>query len=227
MNPNQLPHNMQSVELPKQSHTSLIVALLMSILFVVSLGFGIWAFIGKQENKSNLDTKIEAASEIAVEKAELAKEADFAERDKNPFKTYTGSATYGSLTFSYPRTWSVYAEENNTGKLLDLYAQPNVVTGTQASNSFALRVQTLDDSYDTLVAKFQKSAEDGKVTVAAFRAEKVPTVLGTRIAGEVVKDKQGTMILLPQRDKTFVLWTESTDYNTDFEAVIKSISFVP
>jgi hypothetical protein len=227
MNPNQNQHNMQAVQLPKQSHTSLIVALIMSILFVVALGFGVWAFIGKVENKSNLDEKIEAAAAVAVEKAEVAKEAEFAERDKNPFKSYTGSTTYGSLTYSFPRTWSVYTEENNSGKLLDFYAHPNVITGTAATNSFALRVQILDSSYDTLIAKYQKDAEKGTITVTAYRPEKVPSVLGARINGEIIKGKQGSMILLPQRDKTFIIWTESTDYVPDFENVIKTINFVP
>lgn len=213
--------------LPRQSHTSLIVALLMSILFVVALGFGIWAFIGMQANKTNLDAKIEAASEVAVKEAENSKELEFAERDKNPFKSYAGSATYGALNFSFPRTWSVYTEEKSSGTLLDFFAQPIVVNGTGNENSFALRVQIVDAQYDKVIAGFQKSATDGKVAVSAFRPEKVTSVVGSRISGEIVKGKVGSMVLLPQRDKTFLLWTESPDNLADFEKVIQSITFVP
>ncbi|MCA9324296.1 hypothetical protein KC992_04320 [Candidatus Saccharibacteria bacterium] len=231
MNPNQsLPPTMPSpknLQLPKQSHTSLIVALLMSILFVCALGFGIWAFIGMQENKTNLDAKIEAAADVAVKNAEQAKEAEFAEREKDPFKTYTGSATYGSLTFEYPRTWSVYTEEKDSGTLLDFYAHPNVVNGTDKSISSAFRVQILSSDYATEAEKVQKSGEKGEVSITAFRPEKTPSALGLKATGAIIKDKQGVMVLLPQRDKTLKIWTESADYVNDFERVIKTLFFVP
>lgn len=237
MNPNQNPMtnpsmpplpNGQNIQLPKQSHKSFIVAILMTILFLGAFGFGVWAFAGMQENKSNLDEKIEAASVVAVEKAEAAKEVEFAEREKDPFKQYAGPAQYGSLTFSYPKTWSMYIEQSDSGtELLDLYAHPNQILGLDKENSFAFRVQILSNSYDKEVEKIQKTAERGETSVSAFRAAKVPSELGVRVTGEVVTNKQGVMVLLPQRDKTIKIWTESVDFTGDFDRVIESLSFVP
>lgn len=236
MNPNQNPMTNpsmpqmqppQNVALPKQSHASFIVAILMTIFFLSAAGFGIWAFAGMQENKSNLDEKIEAASAVAVENAEAAKEVDFAEREKNPFKQYAGPAQFGSLGFSYPKTWSVYVEQAEKGTVLDLYAHPNQIAGLGSENSFAYRVQILSTSYDREAEKIQKLAEDGKATVSVFRPVNVPSELGLRAVGEINNKKQGVLVLLPQRDKTIRIWTESNDFATDFDAIIASLTFVP
>lgn len=213
--------------MPKQSHTSVIVALLLAIVLVPTLAFGIWAFIGMQENKSNLDDKIEAASSVAVQKAESTKEAEFSEREKDPYKPYNGSATYGSLSFNYPKTWSVYLEEQDSGTVLDYYAHPNVISGLDKSNSYAFRAQILSSDYASEAEKLQKLASSAKVTITAFTAKNVPSVLGIKATGEITTGKQGVMILLPQRDKTIKLWTESTEFIADFDKLSETINFVP
>lgn len=221
MNPN---NNLTQL---KQTHGSLIVVLLLVVALVASLAFGIWAFIGMQENKSDLDEKIAAASTVAVQKAESAKEVEFAEREKDPNKTYTGSATFGSLSFNYPKTWSVYLEEQDDGTILDYYAHPNVIAGLDKSNSYAFRAQILSSDYASEAEKLQKLAESGKATITAFTAKNVPTVLGLRASGEIVAGKQGVMILLPQRDKTIKIWTEATDFVADFDKISETINFIP
>lgn len=212
---------------PKQTHPALIFAVFMTIAFVGALGFGIWAFAGMQDNKTNLDAKVEAASEVAVAKAESAKEAEFAERDKDPYRGYTGPSTYGSLTYGFPKTWSVYLEEKESGTILDFYGHPLLIRGLGKENSFAFRAQILDSPYDKEVEKFQKQAEKGEVAVSAFRLTQVPSVLGVRVTGEVVNEKQGVMVLLPIRDKTIKLWTESNDFAADFDRIIESTTFNP
>ncbi len=213
--------------MPKQSHTALIVAIVMSLGFVVALIFGMWAFAGMQENKTNLDAKIEAANKVAVKAAEEAKEADFAEREKDPNRVYTGSATFGTLSFSFPKTWSVYTEEKESGTILNYYASPFLVRGTGAENSFALRAQIVDSNYDKEIEALNAGIKKGTITVSAYVLARVPNILGVRATGEIQKEKQGTMVILPLRDKTIKIWTESTDYLADFENVIASASFVP
>lgn len=212
---------------PKQHHGSLVLAVFMTIAFVCALIFGIWAFSGMQENKSNLDAKIDAASEVAVKEAEEAKEVEFAERDKDPFRSYTGPATYGSLSFGYPKTWSVYLEEKESGTILDFYGHPFVIRGLGSDNSFAMRAQIVSSDFDNEADKFQKKAEKGTVAISAFRLEQVPSALGIRVTGEIEKDKQGIAVLLPIRDKTIKLWTESTEYTSDFDKVIQTTTFNP
>jgi hypothetical protein len=217
---NQLPG------LPKQSHTAQIVAVIMSVLFTGALAFGVWAFAGMVDNQTNLDEKIAAASTVAVQKAESEKEVEFAAREKNPYKTYTGSATYGSLTFDYPKNWSVFAENSTSATILDFYAHPELIPGFKDTN-FAFRAQIIDKEYADELKSFDAKAKSGKVTVTAFRPDTAPEQLGAIIVGEIDSGKQGTLVLLPQRDKTFRLFTESQDYLNDYANIIKSVTFVP
>ena len=212
--------------LPHQSHKSQILAIVMSILFVLTLGFGVWAFAGMVENQSDLDAKIEAATDVAVQKAEQDKEAEFTEREKNPFKTYKGSATYGSLEFDYPKSWSIYVETSDKSTILDFYAQPEFIPGFE-DTKFAFRAQIVDTSYEQELSNYDKAAERGEVKVRAFRPERVPEQLGVIIDGEIERDGQGRMILLPQRDKTIKLFTESQDYLNDFSKIIDSVVYIP
>jgi hypothetical protein len=215
-------------KIPKQGHGGLVFGIIMTVAFVSALGFGLWAFSGMQENKTNLDAKIEKASDAAVKEAEDAKEAEFAEREKDPNRGYTGPSTYGSLTFAYPKTWSMYFEESESGgTILDLYAHPFAVRGLGSENSFAFRTQILASDFDKEAEKYQKQAEKGTVAVTAFKLELVPTVLGIRVTGEVAKDKQGIAVLVPLRDKTIKIWTESNDFASDFDKVIQSTTFIP
>lgn len=229
MNPNQNTHNLnpQNVQLPKQPSKSWIIAVLMTVGFVTALGFGLWAFMGKQENQTNLDKKIADASAVAVAKAEEAKEKVFTEREKDPFKTYTGSATFGSLSFSYPKSWSIYQDEKTSDTILNFFGQPNFISGLESSSVFAFRAQILSSSYDSEASKLQKLVESGKLTVVAFQPKNVPTTVGLLATGELAKDKVGRLLILPQRDKTFKFWTESNDYLNDFNRIIETINFVP
>ena len=228
MNPNVNPNiNNAQYPLPKQSHASLIITIILVIALISSLAFGVWAFMGMQANKSDLDEKIEVASSVAVKKAEESKELEFTEREKDPYKNYTGSATFGSVSFSYPKSWSIFLEEKDSGTVLDYYGHPNIVSGLDKANSYAFRTQILSSSYEKEAEKVQKLVESEKVTATAFIPKNVPTGLGLRVVGEIVPDKQGVMILLPQRDKTIRIWTESPDYITDFDKVIETLNYVP
>lgn len=221
------PQMLPPMREPRPSHISLIIAILMTVFFIAALIFGFWAYAGMQENKTNLDAKIETASEVAVKAAETAKEAEFAEREKDPNRVYTGSSTFGTLSFAFPKTWSVFTEEKDAGTILDYYSSPFLVRGTGAENSFALRAQILDSNYDKELDKFEQGIKKGAVTVAAYVLAKVPNVLGVRIVGEITKEKQGVMVILPLRDKTIRIWTESTDFIADFDKIIESASFIP
>lgn len=212
--------------LPHQSHKSQVVAIVMSVLFVLTLGFAIWAFAGMLENQSNLDAKIETATEVAVQEAETAKEAEFTEREKSPFKTYKGSATYGSLTFDYPKSWSVFIETSDTNTILDFYAHPEFIPGFDDTR-FAFRAQIIDSPYEDELADYDRAAERGEVKVRAFRPEKVPEQLGAIIEGEIDRDIQGRVVLLPQRDKTIRLVTETEDYLNDYTKIVNSMTYIP
>src|SRR3990172_3609611 len=106
---------------------SVLVIVLLLVGLVAAAGFGWWAFGQRPDYKNNFDKK--AAEEVAKAKAEQKTqlEKEFAEREKSPYKTFKGSATYGSVTFNYPKTWSGYVEEDNTSSPINGYFFPGIV----------------------------------------------------------------------------------------------------
>jgi hypothetical protein len=64
--------------------------------------------------------------------------------------------------------------------------------------------------------------------VSAFKAAKVPDIIGSRLDGAIEDEKNGVMILLPMRDKTLKLWTNSTQFKADFEThILPNFTFSP
>lgn len=218
---------MNTSRVREDGSASSLLLVVMMLAFVVSTAFGVWAFIGRQEKDDQLEQKIAAATVVAVQEAETAKEAEFAEREKNPFRSYAGSPTYGSLKFDFPKNWNVYAVDKDSGTILDFYAQPGIIPGLGNEVNFAFRVQIIDKPYQEVVSKLESAVKKGSITTAPYRAPLVPSELGLLVRGEVVKGKQGIQVFLPQRDKTFVLWTESEEFIDDFQKVMETLTFVP
>ena len=216
-----------------QKGSLLIPFILVLVLMLGATGFGIWAFIGRQDYKTNSDAKSAIAVKQALAVEDVKKDAAFAEAEKSPFKTYKGPETFGSIFFQYPKIWSAYISEvANNSTPINGYLNPDYVPDTtQSGASMALRVQVINTSYPLLLRGFDSAVQRGTVTVAPFKAAKVPNTLGSLVTGVVDTSRQNTtitMVMLPVRDKTIELWTEGPDHVDDFNKIIlPSFSFVP
>jgi len=212
----------------QEGSISLILAIVFGLFFLGASGFGLWAFSERQDFKNNVDQKVETAVTVAVQNAETAKDAEFVELEKLPTRVFTGSPTYGSLSFEYPKTWSVYAQEGTSGTVLDVYIHPGVIPGLQSKQPYALRAEILSTQYDTEVSKLLRFIEQGNITSEAFRPAALQNVLGLRVDGALDQDTTGSAVYLPLRDRTIRIYTESTEFLKDFnEIIIPSITFVP
>ncbi len=207
----------------------LIPFVISVILLVASIGFGGWAFMGRSDYKNNVDEKIAEAVGAAEEALSAKKDAEFAEKEKSPVRSYTGPAAYASVTFSYPKTWSAFIDEAATGNtVISGYFHPNAVPGLREGTNYALRMQVVEANYNTQLGSFSSSIKNGKVKVSPYSPAKVPTASGTRIEGEIISKKQGVMLLVPIRDKTLRVWTETNEYKADLDnIVLPSLTFAP
>lgn len=221
---------MRSLKNQKGQIKTLAIYLVLSlVVWAVTLGFAIWAYLGRQDLKNNINKKATDIANTAIEKVKKDKDAEFAQREKEPLKAYKGPAAFGSIVIKFPKTWSAFVSETNTGSQpIDGKFHPDFVPAEQAGTVFALRVQVKSTSYDNELKQFDSLAKGGQVKVTPFRAASVPGVLGARIDGEIMSQKRGTMILLPLRDKTLKIWTESGQFVEDLNnLVLPSLSFVP
>jgi len=218
--------------LARNQEGSLLIPLVISIVLLLTMaGFGIWAFLGRQDYKANSDAKSAAAVEAAVAAEDVKKDAAFAQAEKNPLKTYKGPEAFGTLVLQYPKTWAAYVAEGdaNSSTPINGYFQPNFVPDVGNNKSqFALRVQVVNTSYDQALNRVQGQVQNGQVTVTPYRLPKVPGILGARLTGQIVNQTQGVMVMLPLRDKTLEIWTEGTQFITDFNTnVLPNTTFSP
>lgn len=209
----------------------LVPFILCVVLLLGAIGFGAWAFAGRQDYKTNTDQKVAAAVVVAKQQESSDKDKAFAEAEKNPLKTYNGPEAYGSIQLSYPKTWSGYVDDSGTGSaLVNGYFYPGVVPSVNGqSNLFALRVQVINQSYSQVLNSLSSQQQSGKLTVSAYALPKVPKTVGVLLSGSIGGDnRSGTMVVLPLRDKTLEISTDGTQFGGDFNNIIlPNFSFSP
>lgn len=229
MPPNNLanhPHNYATTS--HQGSKMTIVLAITVLLFIGTLIFAIWAYGGMQDNKNNVDKKVQAAVTAAEQQLSVKKDQQFAEELKSPNKTYQGPDTFGSISFKYPKTWSGQVTVDDKGSTpVDGYFHPGVIPALDSSTAFALRVQIVSDSYDTVLSQFSNQASDSTIKISPYRAAKVKSVLGSIVTGAINDGQKDTMVVLPLRDKTIEISTQSDQYRGDFNNIMKSFSFSP
>lgn len=204
----------------------LLIPLIVSIVLLVgAMGFGVWAFAGREDYKNNSDQKVDAAVAVAKDETKSSLENDFLEREKYELKRYQGPLALGSVDFEYPKTWSVYEVVNSNS--ISLTMHPNRIP-SNPETAYALRVEVVSTNYDKVVDAFSSSVKKGTVQATAYSFPKMSDNVGTRFVGEVDKGKNGVFVAIPLRDKTIKVWTESDQYIKDLDDIIlKTFVFNP
>lgn len=225
---------MSSMEV-KRSQAGVINALvvpfvLVVLLFIGAAVFGVWAYQQMQDYKNNVGQKVQTAVASAKREESTAKDKEFAEKEKSPLRTYKGPSAYGSLRVQYPKSWSGYvADDTNNDPFVDGYFYPGIVPDIDNENaSFSLRIQVAAESYSDSLSEFNDQVDAKTVKVSPYKFKMVPGVIGSRIDGQIEEGKQGEMILMPMRDKTLKVWTNSDQFTTDFKKyILPNITFSP
>lgn len=216
---------------PKKSLNALLIPLILAVVFLLgAIGFAVWAYMGMQDYKLNVQPKIDQAVEIAKQETATAKDAEFVEKEKSPVRTYKAGVTAGSLVITYPKTWSAYVEESDQDtELVNGYFHPSFVPAANSGTDFALRVEVISRSYDEELKQLEGKAKSGKVKISAYKAPKMPAgQVGARIDGEINTGQQDSMVMFPLRDKTIKISTESAQFLGDFNnIVLANLTFEP
>lgn len=214
---------------PQRTHSLLLPLIVASVLLITAIGFGVWAFMERQDYKTNSDQKAAVAAQEAKAATEAVDAAKYAEEAKSPLKTYVGPSDFGSVTMQYPKTWSAYVIQEGSGNPLDGYFHPDVVPDVEEETSvYALRIEIVEQAYDKVLAEYVGTVEQGQAVVSPYTLPKVEGVVGSRISGQVTPDKQGNMVLFPLRNVTLKVWTETNQYSADFnDIILPNLTFSP
>lgn len=206
--------------------TSTIVIIGLSVFMVAFAGLAIWAYLNYMDQKNNVDSKISTAVATAEKKLGDDLEAKFIQREKEPLKSFTGPTDYGSLNFRYPKTWSVYVSNDGTkGTGYESYFSPGSVASVNSNTSrYALHVAIVNDSYEEVLADYEKLVEKGDLKSSAVKSANDQN--GTRLDGSFSKDIRGAAVVFKIRDKTAIIQTDADTFKADFDALVPTISFV-
>lgn len=219
------------VQAPRKGLNVLLIPLILTVLLlIVAIVFGMWAFMGMQDYKGNVQPKIDKAVAIAQEETKTAKDAEFIEKEKSPLKGYRSAQALGSISIQYPKTWSAFVTEKaDSSSPLDGYFHPGYVPGIASGTDFALRVKVVSKSYADYLKQFESKVKAGKLAISPYKAPNLPEgTVGSRVDGEINTGQQDSMVLFPLRDKTIEISTESAQFRGDFDSIIlANLTFVP
>ena len=216
---------------------STIVIILLSIALVGIGAFGVWAFINYREAQSNIDNKIELA-EAAAKKKEAEDQAEkYAQREKNPNLVFSGPADLGSVSFSYPKTWSSYVASNGAeGANYYAFFHPTTVPpvlstddNSKVSQRFALRVAIYNSSLENVLSEYQKTIDKGELSSSSVLANGKNA---TKLEGLFPNNKnkndriQGVAYFFKVNDKVLMLKTDGgATFRADFDKIVNTINF--
>lgn len=216
----QQPQLQPSYKPPKNSKGLVVGLGLSAALF---LGLFVWQFVQASQIRSNAQAEQDRAVAAANEELQEKLQAEFKTTLESDTSNFVGPDVLGRVTFTYPKTWSVFVETKGTNSIpLDVTMHPNAITDT--TPAFALRVQVIEEAYAEQVAEYNRSVEKGELTAKPVTYSEQN---GIRFDGLLEDDVQGSVVLLPLRDKTLLLQTESNNYQQVFTAILTSLNYVP
>jgi hypothetical protein len=208
----------------------LIPVIFLAMLLMGISAFAYWSYSSRQDYKNNTDQKVNTAVTTAIQQTQAIDAKNYFQKEKDPLDTFTGPSSFGSVIFKYPKTWSAYVAEASTSQTpINGYFYPGVVPDvTSQSNAYALRVQLIEQSYANSMQQFIGNVSSGQLSVSQYALPKLPNVIGSKLQGQLTSNKQGTMVVVPLLNMTLEIWTESSQFQSDFvNTVLPSLTFQP
>lgn len=214
---------------PKKDAAGLVKTIVIIFLALVSaafIGLFIWMMSQYHEAQSDLDDKIAVA--VAEANYEQAKkdEADFAEREKEPNRSFSGPDDYGGLSFKYPKTWSLYvAEDASNGGNYVAYFNPIQIDPLARESINALNLTIRNQSFESVVDSYKREVE-GKEPAMTVETITVNGATANRYVGKIPgTEHNGIVVVIKIRDKTVILQTDSMLFESDFNALVDTVGF--
>lgn len=208
------------------SAVSTIIIVIISLIATAFMGLFIWAFVNYNDVKSDVDAQINYAVNEAVSSREDELEKEFAEREKEPYKTFSGPVDYGELSFKYPKTWSVYINYDYTkGGDYEAYLNPSEVNKVAKDTVNALRVSILNKSYDDVIADYEKKANSNNSNLKS-QSITVNKTIATEYVGTIPNTSlNGYIVIFKIRDKAVILQTDAEVFKADFDKILSTVTF--
>lgn len=222
MAPGQMPGKKEE----KKDRSGLIKTICLIFVSLIAVTFiGLFVFMYIQWNTASTDVNGQIEEAVAQAEYDLKSrlEAEFEEKEKYPFKTFTGPSDFGSLTFEYPKTWSVYVPDDAShAQDFHAYFNPVQVNVVNDQTVMALRVSILNSLTDEVKKRYEGRIEDGKLKVSQRVVNNANVDIYT---GELESELQGIFAVIKIRDKTAIIQTDAMIFEKDFYTLLDTVKF--
>lgn len=203
---------------------AMVVITLLSLALVGIGVLAIWAYTNYDKARTDVDGQVsQAVADARIEQAtEL--EAQFADREKEPNRQFVGPEDYGRVTFNYPKTWSVFVENDaSSGRsTFQAYLNPVYIPPVSTNQRMALRVTIENRDYDAVLKTYESRVKNGDLNTRAVSAGGEE---GTRLDGSFSNEIRGAAVVYKIRDKTLTIRTDADTFKPDFDKLIETIEF--
>ena len=223
-----VPPAAKNVRPPKMSNgesslIKIVVIVLLSLLLVGALLLAGYFYLEYSAASSDLDAQRKSAV-LDAEKAQADKlEAEFEEREKLPFLSFSGPEDYGSLSFEYPKTWSVYiSKDASSGGNFEAYLHPREVTPVSAQTINALRVTIENTTFESVSNRYASHLKNGDLKSSTITINGADA---TRYDGKFNSYFVGSVVIFKIRDKTVTLETDAEIYRDDFNKILETVTY--
>lgn len=207
-------------------NTWMLVSLFLIVAVLATSVATTWAYMRYFDEKKTVETQVDAAVATATKKQADTDAAQYESQAKLPTRTFAGPSDYGSLSFNYPKTWSVYVDKNEkTGSSASYSAYLNPVAVPPVSvttQQFALRITIEQKDYNTVISSYSQQVKQGDLKSSPV---KINGEDATRLDGNFTKDIRGSAVIFKIRDKTVTIRTDADTFGADYNALIATIKF--
>ena len=201
----------------------IVVIILLSLMLVAALLLAYYFFNEYRLAKADVQAQVDTAVLEANKELEESLETEFEKREKEPKQTFTGPADYGSLSFKYPKTWSVYIHKDaSNGGDFEAYLHPVEVSPVSDKTINALRVTIKSETFETASNRYKNLVERGDLTASVIQINGSDA---TRYDGKINNNFVGTVVIIKIRDKVAYLQTDAEIYRDDFNDILDTVTF--
>ncbi len=194
--------------------------------------FGVLAVIAYRDNtyiKTNLSQLNAKAAAEAAAKQKQADDLAHIKANEEPYRTYVAEPLNGGFQLQIPKNWSLYTANGVSATVqLDLAANPDVVVvnqGSGAVNTHAFHLQLRKQSLNAVSKTFEKNIKNKTL---GSKAVTVSGIRGTWFEGAIDQQRHnGVVVVLPVRDKTLVISTETRNFLNEFNKILETAKIVP
>lgn len=235
MNPQDplLPSENSSPSQPKSAakqlelYKKLLIGLgvVAGILLLLTIFFGARAFINSEDlAEANQQGQIEGA---AAQKS--ADEKAFTAEKNSDFRTYVAPDYAGSFRVNVPKSWSIAVSPNDSGNTLSALSNPDFVENKL--DKYALRFALVNKDIDEVKKPLDNLTKEKDPNKRKLNVEDITVsgIKGFRYTGQISsKIPNGTLVLVPLRDKTFSIQTDDNDlYLAVFNSIVANLGLNP